>query len=79
MTGVLDRAVAGTLDEPANRRRLSDSDLERDHAVATEWKRAIAVQTPSPTPRAICGSSAMLCAMKIRTEPSPGSACHQLP
>jgi hypothetical protein len=38
----------------------------------------MALHAPRPMPLAICCNSAMLCAKKIRTELSVGSACHQL-
>src|SRR6185436_4064890 len=67
-TAVL-RLTAGFLAVPG---RLAQAD-------ARSWNSTMALHAPRPMPLAICGSSTMLCARKIRTELSPGSACHQPP
>ena len=46
---------------------------------ASCWKVAIALHTPRPMPLAIWCNSTMLCARRIRTDSSPGSACHEPP
>ena len=44
--------------------------LTLNHAVATEWKLPIALQAPSPTPRAICGRSAHTSAAAPASSPA---------